>query len=150
MRYSLAQGSADSVPVSSSFSPQPPVYPRPLFRLATCHPLPTFPRFLFSYTYELPLPTDRFASPLFSWSYKLLFPQTLCFDNHLRCPLFFGSVLSLPVRQADLCTEGSLTPFPASHTKNVPITPFAATHTKMPSRKPFPCHTYKKAGGWGA
>ena len=27
-----------------------------------------------------------FVAPLFSWSYKLLFPQALCFDKHLRCP----------------------------------------------------------------
>ncbi len=32
------------------------------------------------------LVATRFARPLFSWSYKLLFPQTLCFDQHLRCP----------------------------------------------------------------
>src|SRR5258706_13691062 len=27
-----------------------------------------------------------FVAPLFSWSYKLLFPQALCFYKHLRCP----------------------------------------------------------------
>src|SRR6266478_1053874 len=27
-----------------------------------------------------------FVSPLFSWSYKLLFSQPVCFDNYLRCP----------------------------------------------------------------
>src|SRR5712672_2001454 len=27
-----------------------------------------------------------FVAPLFSWSYKLLFAQALCFDKHLRCP----------------------------------------------------------------
>jgi hypothetical protein len=51
-----------------------------------------------------------------------------------------------------LCVLGPsawLSPFPATHTKNVPVTPFAATHTKMPSRKSFPCHTYKELGGWG-
>src|SRR6266576_689328 len=30
--------------------------------------------------------TSHFVSPLFSWSYKLLFPQPLCFYEHLRCP----------------------------------------------------------------
>jgi|SRR5712672_1277569 len=28
----------------------------------------------------------RFVHPLFSWSYELLFPQALSFDNTLRCP----------------------------------------------------------------
>ena len=28
----------------------------------------------------------QIARPLFSWSYELLFPQALCFDNHLNCP----------------------------------------------------------------
>src|SRR5712671_5592887 len=27
-----------------------------------------------------------FDAPLFSWSYKLLFPQALYFEKHLRCP----------------------------------------------------------------
>ena len=30
---------------------------------------------------------DRFVYPLFSYCYELLFPQPLCFENHLRCPL---------------------------------------------------------------
>ena len=34
---------------------------------------------------------DRFVDPLFSYCYELLFPQLLCFANHLRCPLVFGS-----------------------------------------------------------
>ena len=34
-----------------------------------------------------------FVAPLFSWSYKLLFPQALYFDNHLRCPPGVGSAL---------------------------------------------------------
>jgi len=29
---------------------------------------------------------STFVSPLFSWSYELLFPQPLSFHNHLRCP----------------------------------------------------------------
>jgi hypothetical protein len=29
---------------------------------------------------------SRFAGPLFSYSYELLFPQFFCFDNHLSCP----------------------------------------------------------------
>ncbi len=32
----------------------------------------------------------QIARPLFSWSYKLLFPQALCFDNHLNCPGIWG------------------------------------------------------------
>jgi hypothetical protein len=32
------------------------------------------------------LQSHHFAAPLFSYSYELLFPQTLCFDNHPHCP----------------------------------------------------------------
>src|SRR6267142_1465150 len=39
-------------------------------------------------------PPSKFVPPLFSWSYKLLFPQTLCFDNLLRCPPGCGSAPS--------------------------------------------------------
>src|SRR5258706_15708425 len=38
----------------------------------------------------------RFFTPLFSASSELLFPQLLCFHNHLRCPLVFYSVRSVP------------------------------------------------------
>src|SRR5437879_12328955 len=31
-----------------------------------------------------------FVLPLFSWSYELLFPQPLYFDNDLRCPPVWG------------------------------------------------------------
>ena len=59
-------------------------------------PAPAPTRLGFSYTYELPLPTHRFAAPLFSWSYKLLFPQLPCFHKYLRCPIVFSlSVVSL-------------------------------------------------------
>ena len=53
---------------------------------AFVRPAPAPTRSGFSYTYELPLPRHRFAAPLFSWSYELLFPQLFCFHNHLRCP----------------------------------------------------------------
>src|SRR6266404_4016753 len=42
--------------------------------------------------------------------------------------------------------QPALTSFPATHPQNSPVTPFAATHTNSPSRKSFPCHTYKKQG----
>src|SRR6266481_7210382 len=32
----------------------------------------------------------RFVTPLFSWSYELLFPQLFYFDNDLRCPRGVG------------------------------------------------------------
>jgi hypothetical protein len=80
-------------PLPPSFLPQPSVYPPlpiPLFPLLTTHHSPpTFRHPLFSYTYELPLPSDRFAAPLFSNIYELPFPQLLCFDKHLRCPIVF-------------------------------------------------------------
>jgi hypothetical protein len=34
---------------------------------------------------------DRFVNPFFSYCYELPFPQLLCFDNYLRCPLVFGN-----------------------------------------------------------
>jgi hypothetical protein len=34
----------------------------------------------------------NFVPPLFSWSYKLLFPQALSFHNHLRCPRVSPSI----------------------------------------------------------
>ena len=42
-----------------------------------------------------------FVDPLFSWSCKLLLPQLLSFDNHLRCPGGLGTALlseTLPLR----------------------------------------------------
>src|SRR6266853_1101388 len=60
MRYSLTQGSADSVPVSS------------------LHPLAVRPA------------NHRFFSPLFSTSSESFFWQLLCFHIHLRCPLVFS------------------------------------------------------------
>ena len=79
-------------PVRPSFSPQPRVYPRSSLLLTAHHPLFTFPRPFFSNTYELPLPTHRFLAPLFAWSYGLLFSQTLCFENDLRCPIVFSAL----------------------------------------------------------
>src|SRR5712675_1527763 len=40
-----------------------------------------------------------------------------------------------------------LSPFAATHARNLRANPFAATHTKMALRKSFTCHTYEKAGG---
>src|SRR5712675_3068009 len=34
---------------------------------------------------------SQFVAPLFSWSYKLLFPQLLSFDKYLRCPPGWGA-----------------------------------------------------------
>ncbi len=45
-------------PFGPSFPPQPAVYSQPF----------------------------DFVAPLFSYSYELLFPQPLCFDNDLNCP----------------------------------------------------------------
>jgi len=44
-----------------------------------------------------------FARPLFSYSYELLFPQALYFDNHLNCPGVWG--LHLPSRLRALCVS---------------------------------------------
>jgi hypothetical protein len=42
--------------------------------------------------------TSRLAHPLFSYSYELLFPQRLCFDNHLSCPRVYYPLCALWVR----------------------------------------------------
>src|SRR6266404_3915715 len=53
-------------------------------------PSPVLNRSRFKRSESLPLAVHFsqtcFVAPLFSWSYKLLFPQALCFDKHLRCP----------------------------------------------------------------
>jgi hypothetical protein len=69
IRYLLVKVRLTVSPLRPSSSPQPGVYPQPF----------------------------DFAHPLFSWSYELLFSQLLYFQNHLRCPMFFGSLSS------DLC-----------------------------------------------
>jgi hypothetical protein len=56
-----------------------------------------------------------FVRPLFSYSYELLFPQFIYFDNYPNCPGVWGirlpslalRSLCLPVRQAGLCGESS-------------------------------------------
>src|ERR1700732_4653476 len=102
MRYALVKVLLTVSPFRPSFSPQPRVYPQPF----------DFAHLLFSYTSELPLLAHRFGGPLFSYNCELLFPQLLCFDKHLRCPMFFPSA---PF--SDLCAlcasalENSLNPF---------------------------------------
>src|SRR5712672_1250590 len=64
---------------------------------------------------------SRFVTPLFSWSYELLFPQLFYFVNHLRCPRGVGSVLC-----SQLCA------------------PRASLLEELPNS--FRCHTYEKVG----
>lgn len=40
---------------------------------------------------------NRFSTPLFSASSELLFPQLLCFHDHLRCPLVFSSASNFQI-----------------------------------------------------
>jgi hypothetical protein len=115
MQYSLVKVLLTVSPFRPSIRLQPRVYPRlatPRFALSTTHrPLLTFPRPLFPYTYELPLPHHRFTAPLFSYNYKLLFSQPLCFDDYLRCPLFFfGTLFQDSVISLHLWQENALTP----------------------------------------
>src|ERR1700688_2399908 len=84
MRYALVKVLLTVSPVRPSFSPPPRVYPQPL----------DVAHLLFSYTSELPLLAHQFGGPLFSYIYELRFPQLLCFDKHLRCPMFFPSAPS--------------------------------------------------------
>jgi hypothetical protein len=94
-------------PFRPSFLPQPAVYSQPF----------------------------DFVGPLFSYSYELLFPQPLCFDNDLNCP--GGGPSSAPF-QGDAsmarCTKGQKCGF---------VSPLFATLTHSLSRKSFPCHSYE-------
>jgi hypothetical protein len=65
-------------PSRPSFAPQFDVYPKESRRLPS---LPT-----------IHYPPTTFLRPLFSYSYELLFPQVLSFDNHPRCPGVWGSL----------------------------------------------------------
>ena len=56
------------------------------------------------------LVVDRFAHPLFSYCYELLFPQLLCFDNHLRCPIVFLALPPSPAPSANSVVNTPLTP----------------------------------------
>jgi hypothetical protein len=86
---------------------------------ATLHPEPRRAR------YPFPL----LASPLFSWSYELLFPQLIYFDNYLRCPMFFRSALCFSRHSFTPIFEGSL----------------GTRHFSLANS--FPCHTSEKTGG---
>ena len=52
----------------------------------------------------------RFAHPLFSYCYKLLFPQLLCFDDHLRCPIVFLAPPRTPGSSGKSAANRTLTP----------------------------------------
>ena len=52
----------------------------------------------------------RFAHPLFSYCYKLLFPQLLCFDDHLRCPIVFLALPRNPGSSGKSAANRTLTP----------------------------------------
>ena len=105
-------------------SPHPPSFP--LQSRVYPRALPTFLGLCFGASLLI-----QFALPLFSWSYELLFPQPLYFDNHLRCPRGVGSAPSFQL--CVLCAfalKTSLTPLPATHPGCSLVTPFPATHTK--------------------
>src|SRR4029077_5459146 len=56
------------------------------------------------------LVVHRFAHPLFSYCYKLLFPQPLCFVNHLRCPIVFLPLPPNSVSSPNSVVNRPLTP----------------------------------------
>src|SRR6267143_2907581 len=77
--------------------PRPPAAPlrrRSLLLLTTHHPLPTL--------------HSLFVSPLFSYSYELLFPQPLYFDNDPHCPRVWGYKPPIPLRT--LCLRAAACP----------------------------------------
>jgi hypothetical protein len=52
-------------------------------------------------------PVTFLPAPLFSYSYELLFPQALCFDNHPHCPggVGVGASSCLPTFLCGLCVS---------------------------------------------
>jgi hypothetical protein len=48
-----------------------------------------------------------FVAPLFSYSYELLFPQALCFDNHPHCPGVCGVCLRLGSHESPITMHKS-------------------------------------------
>jgi hypothetical protein len=142
--YSLVKVPLTMSPLPPSSHPQPCVYPRPpipLLALSTIHRTqPTFPHPFFLYPYELPLPRHRFAGPLFPYNYELLFSQALCFDNHLRCPLFFGPAPSSEVSTRWVSpAKTSVTPCPTHCCRLFVVTkklnPFAINQIRTLSAK---------------
>jgi hypothetical protein len=53
----------------------------------------------------LPPPFHGFASPTFSFTYKLLFSQLAYFHKHLRCPIVFPFFSPLVTRHSPLATS---------------------------------------------
>jgi hypothetical protein len=60
-----------------------------------------------------------FAAPLFSWSYELLFPQPLSFQNYLRCPRSVGGALPRNVPCSPLCSLRRRLPRPGRGGKSI-------------------------------
>jgi hypothetical protein len=54
----------------------------------------------------------RFARPLFSYSYELLFPQTLCVHNHPHCPAVWGTDRSVSLWESSLLDTHCSLPTP--------------------------------------
>jgi len=143
-------------PLRPSFSPQPRVYPRPLFPITPHHPRRIFPPSSFHpLTNPSPKQIDlqvlyfhAFTNPFFHNSFLLII---ICV-----APCFSVSVFSMPSssRQA-FAPKESLTPF-ACHTyeKRAKISVLGVRnsfpcHTyKITPRKSFPCHTSEKQGVW--
>src|SRR5882762_1069180 len=89
--------------------------------------------------------TGQVAHPLFSWSYKLLFPQALFFDKHLRCPRGWGlppqncsrGVESCPCPRSSAPTTRRTFPRSTSSTR-------PASLPASPTRKPL-CGTSSRS-----
>ena len=93
---------------------------------------------------------SAFVAPLFSYSYELLSPQPLSFDNDPHCP---GGDPLPTLRHSGLPTLGSSKSFASYH---IPATPavscnyalFCATALRYPSySQGFPHSFYRHEGG---
>jgi hypothetical protein len=69
---------------------------------------PTAPPLPATTHHPLPTPHSLFVSPLFSYSYELLFPQPLYFDNDPHCPPVWG--YKPPISLRALCLRAAACP----------------------------------------
>ncbi len=69
--------------------------------------------------------------PLFSYSYELLFPQPLCFDNDPHCPGVWGA--NLPLARVQACKSFASYHIPATPAFSCDYALFCATARRYPS-----------------
>ena len=91
---------------------------------------------------------NRFPTPLFSSSSESLFSQLLYFHNHLRCPIDFSSVYSVPPASAPSVLSRFFKSFPVNGLRALALS-CASFRTSNPLFS-IACTLFcKNTGGWG-